>query len=494
MGRLRTIVSGISWTIINNITSILYGIVSVPFLLNYYGKEEYGLIGIALSVNVYIQLLDIGMTNSIVRFYSEYITKNEQNKLQKLFSLTHLFYLLIGILNSVILFGVSFFVCDIFKVTPEQATTLRNLLWILGLNATFSWISTCYDQFLTAKELIDWIKKRSTFLKILQFVILFMTIIFEFPIEVYFLCYIFITTAILPWTMVKTKRMQPGLVFSFGFDSDIFKTVFPYAISVFSFSIFQFCAINFRPLFLGILSGPGSVAEYQIMNTITSVVVVLSGSFMQVLLPMVTRMRINSDQDGIEILSSAGTRYTTIFLSAIVFLLILSMDELVTLYVGPDYVYLTPWICAWLCSLLLSNRNVMTSLVFTEKRLVPIAIMGAIAMVIASIIYLLFIPQIGVGGVVIGFAVHEIIHMVFYFCIYIPKHFKLNTTKIFVRDILPVWIVGVFTIFIISLLTNNNTISPLLLVLIKSVIFVLVYLAILDSIYHFRKQINIFKA
>lgn len=63
---------------VQNIVNILYGVLSVPFLIGYFGKEEYGLIGLALSVNVYMQLLDMGMTNSNVRFFSEYIAKDDK--------------------------------------------------------------------------------------------------------------------------------------------------------------------------------------------------------------------------------------------------------------------------------------------------------------------------------------------------------------------------------------------------------------------------------
>ena len=102
----------------------------------------------------------MGMTNSNVRFFSEFTAKKEQVNIQKLFNITHLFYLILGLLNSIILFGLSFYVHDLFKVTPDQALILRNLLWILAINATFSWLSTCFDQFIRANELIDWIKKR----------------------------------------------------------------------------------------------------------------------------------------------------------------------------------------------------------------------------------------------------------------------------------------------------------------------------------------------
>ena len=474
MGKAKTIVSGVAWTIINNVVSIVYGIISVPFLINYFGKEEYGLIGIALSVNVYIHLLDMGMTNSNVRFFSEYMSKKEDGNLQNLFNLTHLFYLIVGVLNTFILFGISFFVSDLFKVTPDQAITLRNLLWVLALNATFSWVSACFDQLLTAKELLSWIKCRSTVLKLMQFIVLLATILFKLPIETYFFCYIFIVTVILPLTIIKTRKVLPRLKLSIGYDSDMFHTIFPYAFSIFSFSIFQFCAFNFRPLFLGSLSGPASVAEYSIINTIASVVTILSGSFMQVLLPIVTKMKVNSEDKGIKRIMQDGSRYVTILLSLIIFLLVLSMDELLTLYVGEEYTSLAKWTSLWLCTLLLSHRNVMTSLVFTETKLKSVAYMGAGAMVVAIVLYLALIPVLGVGGVVIGFLTHELIHTFFYYIYFIPHHFSLSTLNVFTRSVLPVWMVCVLALFVSMFVFMNINLHPLLSIILKSLLFMLI--------------------
>lgn len=440
MSRTKYIVSGVSWTVIQNVVNILYGIVCVPFLINYFGKDEYGLIGLALSVNVYIHLFDMGMTNSNVRFFSEYIAIGNQEKLQKLFSLTHLFYTIIGIFNTVILFGLSFCVDVLFKVTPEQAITLRNLLWILALNATFSWISICFDQLLRANELIDWIKKRLIILKVLQFVVLLSTILFHFSIEVYFFGYIFMATVILPLTVIKAKKIMPSLILNWRFDKEVFQTVFPYAFGIFSFSIFHFMAFNFRPLFLGGMAGPGAVAEFNIMYTITQVVTILSGSFMQVLLPVVTKMKVKSEGQAINRIIFTGTKYANILLSVLIVLLIINSQDLLNLYVGSEYIMLSPWLVLWLLTLLLSHRNVMTALVFTEKKIKSVAVMGAVAMCLALICYVTLIPRYGVGGVVIGFTVHELTHALFYYFYFLPRKFRIDTKTVFLRAVLPVWL------------------------------------------------------
>ncbi|MDD2494355.1 MAG: oligosaccharide flippase family protein [Tissierellia bacterium] len=485
MGKGKVIISGVAWTVVNNIVSILYGIISVPFLINYFGKEQYGLIGIALSVNVYVHLLDMGMTNSNVRFFSEFIAKKEKDNIQKLFNLTHLFYLILGLLNSIILFGLSFYVQDLFKVTPDQALILRNLLWILAINATFSWLSTCFDQFIRANELIDWIKKRSTILKLMQFVVLLATIIFKQTIEFYFFGYVFLATIILPLTVLKTKRITPYLKINFGYDKKVFRTVFPYALSIFSFSIFQFIAFNSRPLILGNISGPGSVAEFSIMNTVASVVTVISGSFMQVLLPIVTKMAVKADHKNIISIVQNGTKYVNIILSLLIFLLIVCLNEIITLYVGEEYLSLVPWLIIWLLTLLLSHRNVMTSLVFTEKRLKSIAYMGAIAMLLAIIAYMVFVPIYGVGGVVIGFAIHEIIHSLFYYAYFIPQKFKINTKRIFLRQVLPVWLLfggvsGILLSIQINVKTSILSIFILKVSLTMIVMLILIWLVLLN--------------
>lgn len=486
MRKRKVIFSGIAWTVINNIVSILYGIVSVPFLINYFGKEEYGLIGIALSVNVYILLLDMGMTNSNVRFFAEFLAKKEKDNIQKLFSLTHLLYLIIGLLNSIILLCLSFYVQDLFKVTPGQAMILKNLIWILAINATFSWISTCFDQFIRANELIDWIKKRSTILKIMQFVILLATILFKLTIEFYFFGYVFLSTIILPLTVLKTKKITPYLKLNFGFDKIIFKTIFPYALSIFSFSFFHFIVVNSRPLILGNISGPGSVADFSIMNTITLVVTVLTSSFMQVLLPILTKMVVKSENENIYRIVQNGTKYVNIILSVIIFTLIVGLKEIITLYVGNEYLSLVPWLIIWLLTLLLGHRNVMTSLVFTENKLKSVAYMGALSMILSFAAYIVFVPIYGVGGVVIGFAINEIIHSLFYYIYFIPQKFRIDTKSLFFRHVFPTWLLlgGISGLFFYIQFNVNASILLILMLkvcLIMIVMFFLIWFVLLNK-------------
>lgn len=477
MGKAKTIFSGMAWTTIQNIVNIIYGFIAIPILINFYGKEQYGLIGLAISVNAYMTLLDMGMTNSNVRFFSEFLAKGDKSKVQRLFGLTHLIYLVLGLLNSVVLIIASLFVDSFFNVTPEQAVTLRNLLWILALNATFSWISICYDQFLRAYELIDWIKKRSTFLKLMLFGVLICAVTFKWPIEWYFVGFTFMGTIILPLTIVKARRLSPDLKFNFSFDKELFLIILPYTLSLFSFGIFSFLVNSSRPLFLGNMIGPGAVADFNIISAISGVVTVFTTSIIQVLLPVLTKMQVNEDKEGIQSIMQKGTKYITLFLTGLIFVMSISSKELLTVYVGDQFVSLTPWLVLSCITFLLSHRNVMTALVFTERKLSSVSIMCAFAMVVAFACFVIFIPVYGVGGVVIGYAAHEVIHTLFYYVYFLPKRFSINTGKIFFKSVLPSWLLlGVAALAVYFAFIGMD--GQWLPMIVKSIVYGLLYLVI----------------
>ena len=483
MGKSKKIFSGMVWTVIQNVVNILYGLVSVPFLINYFGKEEYGLIGIALSVNTYVQLLDMGMNNANVKFFAEYLSKGEYDKYQKYFSLTHLLYIVIGLLNTIILLVVSFYADSLFKVTPEQAVTLMHLLWVLAINATFSWISVCFDQLLRAEEFIDWIIKRSTVLKLLQFVVLAAVLWGHLSIEEYFVGHVFLVTAILPLTIIKAKKTQPWLKMNFAFDKTTFKTVMPYVLAIFSFGVSQFLASSSRPIFLGALSGPSSVAEYQVMVTITSVITIFTGAFTQVLLPFATKLAVNNDRDNLKRVIYQGSKYVNILLILLVFSIIASCTPILRLYVGESFVSISHWLIVWLLMLLLSHRNVMTSIVFSQKNLKVVAKMGLIAATIAILLYCLLIPRYGVGGVVIGYLAHELIHTLFYYFYYFPKVLLFRTPSFLIKTIIPVWIVAVTIVVLLNFISTRLQLNDFSVIFINVFLFTLIFSVFVWFIY-----------
>lgn len=182
----KKIGKGLIWTVAYNIISALYGFISVPLLISHYGKDEYGLIGLALSINVFMQLMDLGFNNTNIRFYSIWLNKNDKTKLVRGFKSSLAFYGLIGFLNSSILLIILIFAKDIFAIDATHTIILKKLIAVLTVSAFINWYSSCFDQLIKSTESIDWIQRRSIIPKLFQIIILFVTLKFNLSITLFF--------------------------------------------------------------------------------------------------------------------------------------------------------------------------------------------------------------------------------------------------------------------------------------------------------------------
>ena len=156
MGSANKIANGVIWSIILNIIKGLYGFFSVPILLSYYGKSEYGIISLATSINVYMQLMDMGFNSTNIRFFSSWLSQKDFVHTNRLFQTSLSFYGIIGLLNGLILLVMSFFSREIFSLNESQDDIMKNLLYILSASAFFSWYTSCFEQLIRATENVAW--------------------------------------------------------------------------------------------------------------------------------------------------------------------------------------------------------------------------------------------------------------------------------------------------------------------------------------------------
>lgn len=209
MGSKQKVVKGVVWTMIVNLVNAIYGFISVPILINYFGKAEYGLIGIAMSINVYMNLMDMGFNSTNVRFFSTWLAQNKHERLLKGFQTSLSFYGIIGLLNALVLLTIALFSNQIFNITQEQNEVLRHLFSILAISAFCQWFSSCFDQVIKATENVDWIQKRTLLTKILMLLVLGGTVLFGFSIEIYFILTCLAQLAIVPMSVGMIKKNLP---------------------------------------------------------------------------------------------------------------------------------------------------------------------------------------------------------------------------------------------------------------------------------------------
>ena len=456
MGSSNKIVKGVFWTTALNIVNAVYGFVAVPILINHFGKSEYGLIGLAMSVNVYMRLMDMGFNSTNVRFFSAWLSEKKNAKVSKAFETSLTLYGVIGLLNGVVLLGVSFFSEQIFNVTQEQAEILKKLFYILAFSAFCNWFSSCFDQLIKATENVDWIQRRQLIPKCLQILILLATVCFSFSIELYYLLTCLAVLSIIPMSIIKIRKEVPLISFIPGFDKDIFKEMLPYSLNIFSFGIFQFSFYNLRPVFLGMQGTIESVTDFRVLNGIIGVVHMLGGTFIPILLPSTAKVLARKEKEAYYRMAYDGTKYISIILCFCTFGMMSIGPDAITLYVGNDYLELIPWFNLWLLCNLTTHNQAISSLILAGSDIRAISYCSFISSVIGLLVTWVTIPIYQVGGVVIGYFIYGSIQLCFFYMYYWPRTMKINSIKVLCYSFGPYLCIGSICYATVRLFPRND--------------------------------------
>ncbi len=448
MGSANKIAGGVLWSMMVNLINGFYGFISVPLLINHYGKSEYGLIGIAMSINVYMQLMDMGFNNTNLRYYANWLTNRDYAKVKSLFQSSLAFYGTLGILNAIIIIILSIFSSSIFNLTPNQEGIFNHLLCILALSALVSWYSSCFDQLIRATENVAWIQKRTLIPKLTMIVILFITIKYNLSIESFFFLTTFAAFIILPMSIGKIKREVSFVSFIPKFNWKILKETLPYALNIFSFSIFQFSYNHLMPVIVGIRGSVENVADYRILYGITGMVTVFAGVFMGALMPSTVKVVAGDNREAYYRIAYDATKYISIVLVFLSFGMMTISQELLTVYVGAEYLHLLPWLCIWLFLTITNHNQALSTIALAGTKIRPITISSAIASIAGLVVAWAFIPLYQIGGVIFGLISYNVVQQFFWYFIYWPRYLDVNSKHVFFYSLLPYLSLGL-AIFII---------------------------------------------
>lgn len=473
MGSSKKIVSGVIWSTIANVINALYGFIAVPILINHFGKAEYGLIGLAMSVNVYMNLMDMGFNSTNVRFFSTWMAQNKQERLLKGFQTSLSFYSVIGLINAMVLLVVALFSNSLFNVTAVQDVILKHLFYILAVSAFCQWFSSCFDQIIKATENIAWIQKRTLFTKLLMILALASTVLFDFSIELYFVLTCLAQLAIVPMSVGMIKKQIPYIRFMPKWDKQSFREMLPYCMNIFSFSLFQFSFYNLRPVFLGMQGNVESVADYRILNGIIGIVTMLGGAFMGILLPSTSKVVANHDKESYYRVAYDGTKYISILICFCCFGMMSVGTEVLTLYVGKSYLYLIPWFNLWLLCTLGTHNQAISSLILAGDDIRAISYSSIVASVVGLIFSWVLIPKYQIGGVCIAFSVYMLMQLMFYYLYYWPRKMEINSIRVLLKCFMPYAVLGASIYLMLSLV--SLPMATLAAFLIKGILFSVLY-------------------
>lgn len=478
--KLKYFTGSFSWGVIAKLLDAAIKFLTIPLLLSYFGKENYGLLTLAIATNAYMQLLDMGMNTGGIKFFSQWLASGKYDMINRVARTNISFYLLIGLLNSIILIVLGIWGEGLFKVTPEQFITFRCLLYILAAFSIVNWLTFVFNQLLIADEKISFTQQMLCVKSIIGLIVIGATITFKWSILQYFLCYLLANASVIfPYYYSCRKRKLIRSIIPTFYWKD-FEVVFKYSLAILAMSVFQFTATYSRPLILGMFSndGVGILTEYRVVEVFPIFIISLGGMLITIFLPKTSKAIQSNNRGKIEQIAYKGTRYTSVIVSLLCFPVMLSARELLELYVGEGYTYLSLWLVLWVFTLALYLHNSpVSSLVLATGKTKMLVYSSAISCVVSIVINALLTNKYGVGSAVIGYLVYIIIQVSFYYLYFNNKVLGLKSFKVFKAFIIPTSL-G-FIVFLIVQFMGIEADLIIFQLLLKTVIWVGAYLLLL---------------
>lgn len=480
------------WSTIQKILTAIVGFISVPLLLDFYGKDQYGILSLAVACNAYASLLDLGMNTGAVRYFSLWKTDGKMDVVHRVARTNLSFYGIVALINASSLVLLAYFGESLFSTTHEQYIQLQKCLFIIAGLCFFSWGTTTYNQLLIANKQMAFTAQMACLMAIGKIVLVGCTLYFRISLVWYFLYLTALTASLyIPYSYKCKKDGMIDSLFPANYWSE-FSVVLKFSLSIFALGIFQMLAVRSRPLILGLFStqGPSINAEFKILEVIPSMILMLGGTFSGIFLPLTTEMVANNDQMAMKSFSYKWTVRTSIIMNVLCMPFIICASDVLGAYVGSNYSYLSIWLIVWCFTALVQMHTTpANALVLSYGRTKPLIIFTSCACVISMVINASLTRYLGVGSAILAYALYVIFIISLYYIYFYKKLLDLSRLKMFMAFFKPTLIALIIAVIIYKLPLNfevlpikNSRLRYLCICMFKTLMWLVPYIALIQSL------------
>jgi len=329
----------------NSLFSVLYNVwylgsrlILTPLILAHISIEEYGLWSYCFVVLSYLAMTAFGFNNTYIRYAADYRSRNENDKLNELFSTgmitmislsTGLFILFWFLLPNLL---------DLLGISPAAHETAKGLF--MGTAAIFvlNFSLGGYQSILEGEQRIATVRKIHLAASVVE--IFLVVLLFEIGMGVYSLMYAYIVrfTMVIIISAVVAYRVFPFLRCSLACYrlSALKKFVgFGGQMNLLGFLALIISSVD-RIVITKILNLE-AVGLYEVGRKLPNVGMMLPASMAGAMMPAVSHLEGSAQYDRLRMVYLLSTRYLVVFASLPYALLILFAPQIIQVWVGSGY-------------------------------------------------------------------------------------------------------------------------------------------------------------
>ena len=307
---LKNMLSG--W--VASIARVIMGIMMVPFLLKYLGKEGYGLIGLFMIIVSCVDVADLGLRKALGRELSEKNASKDKHGFEALSSTALALYISMALLMSITLWLLTPSLLGVFKVKGEYYSIAEWLLPAFGTCAILmAFIIPVFNAGVTSFMRYDIINTVSISVSIASNVCLFLIIPF-FPGQT-IVVWSLITILALVVNLVVIGRVYKKICYNGRISMSLvtpslLKPIFKLGGSMYALQMTNTLSEKSNPLIISSFFGPAGVALYQTGSKVCQMLLTIVLTFTNQLYPLTTQCHVLNQGDKQKKILLIGSKYT----------------------------------------------------------------------------------------------------------------------------------------------------------------------------------------
>ena len=163
MSRLKNFSRNLATSYLQLAVTVIYSLISVPLILHWLPKAEFGLWALLVQLMGYISLVDLGMNSAISRFLVDHKDHPHKGEYGSLLKTSALVSVVQGLIILAVATLASPFLAAAMKIPAEYQTTFVALIRVQGLITAFTFCMNPLGIMLNAHQRVDIVMWQSIF-------------------------------------------------------------------------------------------------------------------------------------------------------------------------------------------------------------------------------------------------------------------------------------------------------------------------------------------
>ena len=379
-----------------------------PIVVRSIGLEAYGLWAILGSAVNYFALLDFGVGSSFVKYLAEFLERREHDNVRDVMTFGFLFYLAIGVVVLPVVHLIGPHILGYLRLSSHYRSAANELLLLVIAYFVISNALGNFGAFIVAMQRTEINGFIDTGYQIVYGVSLLLLLhlhygIFALPYAIF--CALGCTAIIriaLVYRMFGNPFSNP-----FRLERDLLKRVFRFGFWMQINALTAVINLETDRIILGTFVSVISAGYYELGNKLAALGRILPSTLLAPLLPAASAIDGRQDGDRLNAVYVRGTRYLALATFVIAGFLIGAGAQILQVWMGRSYPYVTIVMAALLVSYAINNlTGVGTTIVRATAQPYYETYYAVIGSVINIAFTLILTPIFGlmgvVGGTVIG--------------------------------------------------------------------------------------------